>query len=254
MARVGGRRDRRHPARLRPGTRRATATTPAKHRGRLAGRLPGGLTTSTTWTRPTTRVFVRGLAQGRRAPLWDVDATVVDRRPVNGARASSTVASPGSRRSSTSTSWTASSTASPNTLQAGFRVFRPRADRPRAELRAGHGRRPLLPSSRSIWCFDERIIRKAHESCSHIPILSIVTYIPLVGRARDRLPLPEGEGRGRSRPSRRSSRRSTSLVSLPLWFALRPRQGRLPVRRAARPGSRRSASTTTSGSTGSRSS
>jgi NADH-quinone oxidoreductase subunit L len=68
----------------------------------------GASRTSTSWTRPTTGLR-QGLAIGGGDLLWEVDATVVDLIP-NGA-AAVTKGSPGSRRSSISTSSTEWSTA-----------------------------------------------------------------------------------------------------------------------------------------------
>ena len=195
----------------------------------------------------------RGLAQGggRAALGRRRDGRGPDRRQRR--RAASRRRSPGSRRSSTSTSWTASSTASPNTLQAGFRRLPAGADRPRAELRAGDGRRPLLPSWRSICCFDEEMIRKAHATLSRHPD-PLDRHVHPARRARSRSSSSSRRRRpGRSRRSRRFVAGLDFVVSLPLWFAFdRGKAGYQFVEKRVA-GSRRSASTTTSGSTGSRS-
>ena len=68
-------------------------------------------------------VFVQGLALGGGRLLWEVDATVVDLIPERRGRRHH-AAPPGSRRRSTSTSWTASSTASATRPAGSLRLFR----------------------------------------------------------------------------------------------------------------------------------
>ena len=85
------------------------------------------------------------------------------------------------------------------------------------------------------------------------PILSLVTFLPLVGALFCLVVSGPKEAVDRNcRSAALITSLVTFLVSLLLWVAFRSDQGRLPVRGEASPGCRRSTSATTWASTASR--
>ena len=104
----------------------------------------------------------------------------------------------------------------------------PGRDRARPELRAVHGRAGSSRCVAVVSLFDDE-----EGACMNsIPILSLVTYLPLVGALASSSSCRARKPATIKCVATRVRGRSTSSLSLPLWIAFDRRPRGLPVRRA----------------------
>ena len=187
-------------------------------------------------------LFVRGLALGGGSALYAVDRHVDRRRRRRGAAGAR-----GQRRSpgSCATWWPRFSNAWDRYVVDGAGepdrrrsrqlqlLFRARAERPRPALRAGHADRLFFLIGAGSWFW--ACTREPRMDLFRDHLLSVITYTPLRGRAAAAAAALQGAATTRVRWFANGfGARSGFLVSLPLWFCVRPRRDGLPVRRSRR--------------------